>query len=1004
MPVKLSALISILKDKEVLGDTNLFVDSVSFDSRKTEHASLFACLKGQNRDGHDFAKEAVNNGAVALLVDHFISGDGLDDIIQVRVSDTRAALALVSSAFYGHPSKSIRLIGVTGTNGKTTTTHLIRSILLSAGYSVGLIGTVCNVVGGLKEPVVHTTPEAPEIQALLQRMKRSGDAYAVMEVSSHGIDQKRVAGCEFDVLVFTNLTQDHLDYHETMENYFNAKASVFRSLGESYWGAPKDSDRKLAVLNSDDDWARRIAGEFAGRDRPEVVTFGIESAEADVCARDIVVSAPRSSFNVVTNLQGVRDHQAMSLPLLGRFNVYNALAAIAVAANEGIPLSKIAAALKDIPQVPGRMESIQEGQDYSVFVDYAHTPDGLEKAISTVREVTTGKVITVFGCGGDRDKKKRPIMGQIAAALSDYAVLTSDNPRTEDPVSISKDVETGILDSTVAGGAAPHGKYSVILDRREAISTAVDAAVPGDSVLVAGKGHETYQILNLGKVAFDDRMVLREAIMSEGFTRGKRSFGPEADWAAGILTVKEILSAVDGRLLSGDANTRINGVCIDSRATLPGDLFIALPGEKTDGHLFVKDSFRAGAGAALVSRMADTDLGRDTVIQVPNTLEGLLRLAAYAKRQYPSVRTIGITGSVGKTTTKEFTASILSRRYLATWNRENLNTEIGLSLAVFGLRPWHEVFVAEMGMRGPGEISQLARMTEPSIGVITNIGPIHLERLGSMEAIAKAKAEILDALPVGGFEILNRDDPNSVNFFAGKSRPGVHRTWFGESAESLVRAVNVRPNNDGCYSFDLRVYDEPGGICVKGKDDVRVPIPGRHNVLNALAACSVALAMGISPEDCKLGIETVPRIKLRLQIEVKKGIVFVCDYYNAGPASVAGAFEVLMARKGQKKIAILGDMLELGSYEEEAHLDIGRLAARCDIDHVFTLGSRARLIGKGALGEGFPAGRWHHSESPESIANDLLKVLCPGDVVLIKGSRAMHMEDVYSSIVKLLEQ
>ncbi|HHY39386.1 MAG TPA: UDP-N-acetylmuramoyl-L-alanyl-D-glutamate--2,6-diaminopimelate ligase [Clostridia bacterium] len=878
MAKALKELIAILEEKEVRGDPDLDIKGIYYDSRRVTPGSLFACLRGQLQDGHDFAGEARKRGASALLVDHFLFDDMRAGVAEIKVPDTREALALVSSAFFDHPSKSLRMIGVTGTNGKTTTTHLIRWILVRDGRHAGLIGTVQNVVGGKVRTVEHTTPEAPDLQALLYEMAREGDDYAVMEVSSHGIHQKRVAGCEFDVLVFTNLTQDHLDYHGSMEDYFQVKASLFCNLGTTYWGTRKDPELKCAVINADDEWGRRVIS-MVGRDRSRVLTYGINSPEASIAAENVEILRDGSRFDVVVRSRATTGREAIReaiyVPLTGRYNVYNTLAAIAVAINEGIALDTIAAALATMPQVPGRLESVREGQDFSVFVDYAHTPDGLEKVIRAVRDITHGRVIVVFGCGGDRDRKKRPVMGRIATTLSDVTILTSDNPRSEDPASIAREVEAGL-----SGDVFESGRYSLVLDRREAIMKAIDMAMTGDSVLIAGKGHETYQIYNFGKVPFDDRMVVQEALSFRTTLLGKSSYGKEADWGEGLLEVGEVCAAVGGTLISGDPKGWISGVTIDSRAVRPGDLFIALVGEKTDGHLYVQDALTSGAGAALVCKDVNVPAGPVTIIRTDDTRRALLELAGYIRRKNPLLKAVGITGSVGKTTTKEMTASILSRRFLTLWNKENLNTEIGLPLTLLGLRPWHEVIVAEMGMRGPGEITELARSVRPSVGVITNIGPIHLERLGSITAIAKAKGELLESLPKDGVEILNRDDPNTVAAFGKARRPGVRRIWFGESEAASVRAENIRRSEDGSYVFDLRLKDV-GGAAAAGVDDVRIPLPGRHNVSNALAACSVGLALGMDPEECKRGIATLSPIKMRLETHVEDDITFICDYYNS---------------------------------------------------------------------------------------------------------------------------
>ena len=476
------------------------VSGVAYDSRTVVPGDLFVCIEGLKQDGHVFAKDAVAGGAVAVVAREGRplgeGGRGLG-VPVIRVRDTREALALVSSAFFGHPSKKMRVIGVTGTNGKTTTTYLTRAVLSAAGRTVGLIGTVENVVGTRTLPVVRTTPEAPDLQRLFSDMVDCGSSHVVMEASSHALDLKRVAGTEFDIGVFTNLTQDHLDYHRTMESYFQAKAKLFAGLGRTYHGSPKPG-RKAAVVNVDDPVGERLV---RLTDVP-VVTYGM-SETAAVRATDVSIGLTGTSYRAITPAGEVR----LALKLLGRFNVYNSLAAMSVGLVEDVPLDVIAGALESSRGVPGRFELVDEGQDFAVVVDYAHTPDGLKNVLESAREVSEGRVIVVFGCGGDRDRLKRPIMGDIAARLADFVIITSDNPRSEDPEAIVREIERGVV-------GVPGATYAVCVDRREAIQRAVTEAGRGDVVVIAGKGHETYQIFKDRTVQFDDREVARDSLRS----------------------------------------------------------------------------------------------------------------------------------------------------------------------------------------------------------------------------------------------------------------------------------------------------------------------------------------------------------------------------------------------------------------------------------------------------------------------------------------------------------
>ncbi|GIP10731.1 MAG: UDP-N-acetylmuramoyl-L-alanyl-D-glutamate--2,6-diaminopimelate ligase [Paenibacillus macerans] len=491
--MQLKELATYLIASQIRGDGELACEGIAIDSRKVQPGDLFICLPGHTVDGHDFAPQAADKGAAALVVERW-----LDDcpLPQLKVKDSRLAMAVLGNVFFGFPSRRLKVIGVTGTNGKTTTTYLIERILEDQGRSTGLIGTIQRKFAGRTYPMSGTTPESLELQRYLHEMAEGGAAYCVMEVSSHALDQGRVKGTHFRTAVFTNLTQDHLDYHNTMEEYRGAKGLFFSRLGNNYPANP--DERSYAVLNADDP----ASSYFAKQTAAETITYGVEN-EADVRASDISVTAKGTSFHVDT-FQGSAD---ISLRMVGKFNVYNALAAIAAALLEGIPLERIKASLEAVKGVEGRVEAVDEGQSFAVIVDYAHTPDGLENVLRTVNEFAKGRVICVFGCGGDRDRTKRPIMGRIAAKYAHHVIVTSDNPRTEDPDAILSDIEQGLI-----GDGVDRSRYELIVDRREAIQKAIEMASREDVVLIAGKGHETYQLIGTAVLDFDDRIVAKEAI------------------------------------------------------------------------------------------------------------------------------------------------------------------------------------------------------------------------------------------------------------------------------------------------------------------------------------------------------------------------------------------------------------------------------------------------------------------------------------------------------------
>jgi UDP-N-acetylmuramoyl-L-alanyl-D-glutamate--2,6-diaminopimelate ligase len=498
----LKDLISALPRKEVRGNAAVEVKGLAYHSGAVQEGFLFAAIRGLKEDGAQYVPDALARGARALLVDQPLEVQGA---VQVLVPDVREALARLASAFYGEPSSSLVLIGITGTNGKTTTSYLIESILTADGKRVGVMGTVNYRFQDRVFPAPTTTPESLDLQKNLQAMREAGVTHAVLEVSSHSLDLQRVRGCDFDVALFTNLTRDHLDYHGSMEEYFRAKQLLFtQGLRESR------KEKRFAVLNGDDPRAEELARLTGGT----VFRYGVEG-KGEIWPRSFEERPEGLSFRLTTP-RGLLEGESA---LIGRHNLYNILAAVSVGEVLGVPQRAMVAGVAGLKRVPGRMERVPGDDGIHVFVDYSHTPDALERALETLQKVRSGRLIVVFGCGGDRDRGKRPEMGSIAATGSDLAVITSDNPRTENPLKIIEEIERGTQRtgrkryevSRLSNGWEVPG-YAVIPDRREAIRGAIGAARPGDIVLIAGKGHEDYQILGTRKIPFDDREEAAEAL------------------------------------------------------------------------------------------------------------------------------------------------------------------------------------------------------------------------------------------------------------------------------------------------------------------------------------------------------------------------------------------------------------------------------------------------------------------------------------------------------------
>lgn len=488
--MKLSTLTEALEEKVLEGNADVEITGVSTDSRSIQPGNLFVAVAGTAADGHRFMGDALKRGAAALAGETETPHAG--EAAYVRVPDGRAAAAFLAEAFHGYPSRELDIVGITGTNGKTSTLYLVRSILDAAGLPSSAVGTISYSIGGMTMPALNTTPGPVQLSSALRQAVDAGHKHFVMEVSSHALHQLRVEALEFKVAVFTNLSLDHLDYHESINEYFAAKKHLFELLrGE---GA-------TAVVCADDERGKDIASASDA----ELFTFGL-SEGADIRGTNIKTSVSHTSFDATTPSGGF----SVTLKLLGRHSVYNALAATGACLGLGIDVPTIKKGLEALVIVPGRFERIREGQRLEVIVDYAHTPEALKSLLESARSICKGKLILVFGAGGDRDRSKRPEMGSLAADLADFTVVTSDNPRTEDPYRIVLDIEIGFQRRAKERGQ----HYLVIVDRREAIEEALNAAETGDIVLIAGKGHETYQVFKDGTVEFDDRAVVRDWLKS----------------------------------------------------------------------------------------------------------------------------------------------------------------------------------------------------------------------------------------------------------------------------------------------------------------------------------------------------------------------------------------------------------------------------------------------------------------------------------------------------------
>ncbi|MBU48986.1 MAG: UDP-N-acetylmuramoyl-L-alanyl-D-glutamate--2,6-diaminopimelate ligase [Deltaproteobacteria bacterium] len=954
------------------------IHAVTSDSRKIEQGSLFVALVGAHFDGHQFLADAVKCGAVALVVQQgAVPGVLPQDVEIFEVADTRLALALLCARLYGPlPKKlSAHVFGVTGTNGKTTSTYLLESILQHAKHKPGVLGTINYRVGEKVWTSSSLTTPAPDLLwHYLGCMQEEDASHLLMEVSSHALDQHRVDGLTYRVAGFSNLSQDHLDYHHSMEEYLHAKARLFSELL-----APNGK----AILNKDDPSFETLAA----CSRAPVWSYStIPGSGADLQVRQKEVSI-RGIHAIVETPVG---QLTINSSLLGEFNLSNLLLACGMALADGLPLAVIQRGVEQMRAVPGRMEGVSHRHDVQVVVDYAHTPDALEKVLQSLQAICRGRLLVVFGCGGDRDKGKRPMMGKVVSEYADVCIVTSDNPRTEDPQQIVDHILEGIPKDLPRLDAIPDDTQKGVwscLDRSLAIQGAIERARTGDLVLIAGKGHETYQIINTTRYPFDDREIAKKSLEE----RGGRMSSQQAGYK---VTAAKLAEATGGTLLQGEPSTPLQGVSTDTRTTQKGQIFAALVAAR-DGHTFIPTAMEKGAGALLISDDS-IELPPDVpVVLVQDTERALGDMAAaWIKENRPYV--VGVTGSNGKTSTKEMVAQILAQVGPTLRNEGNFNNLLGLPLTAFRLGPDHDYAVLEMGMNAPGEIDRLAEIGNPDVGIITCVAAAHLKGLGSIEGVAAAKAELFDRLDPSQTAVVNADDPHIMRHAKPLSCKKIFFTKEDPKSRDIPEGADVvtasKIESLGYEGFRFVAH-------VPGKDPfvVHLPIVGRHQVGNALAAIAATHVLGVQPEAIIKGLATVRPTGRRLKVvQTQSELQLLDDCYNSNPSSCRAAIDTLVdLGEGKPRFAVLGDMLEMGDTENEQHAEIGRYLAKSGIEHLFAYGPLSKHMAEAAkAADNPPQTVVHQEEDVEALWQAMEPLLTPDAWVLVKGSRGMRLERI----------
>ena len=904
-----------------LQDTDCKLPTPCYDHRRIKAGDAFFAIKGATFDGHKLIPEALAKGASIII--------GEDDQAAIKVSDSRKAASIYAAEFYGRPTESFRLYGITGTNGKTTVSLMLYQLLRLKGCSCGWIGTLGYKINDEHFATNHTTPDILELHQIFRAMADAGVRHVVMEVSSHALALDRVYNLNFDYCLFTNLSRDHLDFHKDMDEYFAAKYLLFeRALANS----------AKCIVNIDDEHGKIIAQRIRESSGHLLCVGHGDDADWQISADKTTLNG--SEFDLYGG-SGLK--LSINSPLIGAFNIDNLALALATLLIEESDTQALTALVPRLHSVPGRIEAVPNDRGIGVYVDYAHTPDAIINLLKSIGKLPHGRIISIIGAGGDRDKGKRSLMLQAALRHSDAVIITDDNPRTEDPNQIVADI---------ARDREPALPWWIIRNRKEAIRAALRLASSGDIVLICGKGHENYQEIGGIRYDFDDRKEAAEALTGILASKADNELILPLD----PLLIK-ILAGADIPAGFNPGGTCYQYISTDSRDIKPGSMFFAIKGERFDGNDYL-ESVLEDASCYAVGSNPTLSHPRYHFTEEPTMLmAGIMQKYLLMFEPYK----IALTGSTGKTSTKELIANILESRAPTLKTLKNENNIIGLCKTILRVEPQHRYAVFEIGTNHFGEIALLADTIRPDAGLILNIGPSHLEYFGDEDGVYKEKTELFQrALDL---RLYPADDPRFDAYrHSGKS--------VGFAPEACFAISDVQ-KSEGGQSYRLAdVY-------------IELPYFASHYVINSAFAVALALHLGLSPNEINSAIKNPVALEMRMQVEPRKDGWLIVDCYNANPISMQSALDFWKGfHPDLPHIAFLGDMLELGSTTGMYHDMVGAMLSEIPHDEAYTVGEHSLA----------------YSQSPDKhfrLVDELLQefpTLPSNAVILVKASHGIHLE------------